>query len=625
MRAAVELPIFLASNFFRATSWEDSVERSMWLAGLVALAVVGCSDLEGPDAKLPRLTSENPEGPVVVSNNEDFNTGDMAGHVWFGIEFDVNQTLKPNEPILVDVTYTANFATDQADLRITLPEVESAKLSAWDNEFKPSVGVQFPAKLEVSRAFSQGDQISQSTAFVVEAPGIYRVHATARSGKIDPDETDQRAQPVAHGVMWLLVDEDGGRVLGGTFDAEAVPKGFRRHPGPFVEIDTGEAKPDQTGQMLASSQQQASCSSSVVCFQAYYYDHDLWTHQWVPGIGYSYSIFHELVSSPIHGSGHANSIGRFDAQCPSIGADASGSLNFNGPRMEILPASYVSFDFDRTDCGDFVPLYAPSNPGRLWTSMWYTIDRSRNRFPSRGQVEIYFNHPDSSDEACLYARGPDRIEIVSNTTRDCLWHYFGTWVVAHEYGHALHHAKMGGLPDPGNTCSPHGPGMETSLACAYLEGFANFHGVVARTTTYDGFPVAWPDGLPVTWVDIETNEFHDTGDDGSIDEGEVASFFFDLWDEGSETGDNFNISGFDLAEVMDDCRVRYNGAYWSDPAGIDHLIWCLEAGVDEDITDDYFTTRPSSYNQDGQNQSGHSWDANDIRRLWLLNLYGEEN
>ena len=54
----------------------------------------------------------------------------MVGRVWFDIEFDVGPTLKPNEPIQIDVTYAANFATDAADLRITLPEVESAKLSA---------------------------------------------------------------------------------------------------------------------------------------------------------------------------------------------------------------------------------------------------------------------------------------------------------------------------------------------------------------------------------------------------------------------------------------------------------------------------------------------------------------
>ena len=107
------------------------MKRTIWCAGLLAILVIGCSDLEGPSTEIPQLASaDSAERPVAASNDEDFKTSNMVGRVWFDIEFDVGPTLKPNEPIQIDVTYAANFATDAADLRITLPEVESAKLSA---------------------------------------------------------------------------------------------------------------------------------------------------------------------------------------------------------------------------------------------------------------------------------------------------------------------------------------------------------------------------------------------------------------------------------------------------------------------------------------------------------------
>ena len=61
-----------------------------------------------------------------------------------------------------------------------------------------------------------------------------------------------------------------------------------------------------------------------------------------------------------------------------------------------------------------------------------------------------------------------------------------------------------------------------------------------------------------------------------------------------------------------------------DPTGIDHLIWCLEAQVDSDVTegDDYFQSR--SVHPTSQNQSDHDWMESRVRTLWLKNLYKED-
>ena len=585
---------------------------TMAAAGLVALLVVGCSDVEGPDMdRTPRIS------PVLTPRAQTPpTTADLSARKWFEIEFDVGATIKPGEPITIDVTYTSNFSTDDADLRVTLPEVESAKLTDWGGGYKPVLGVPLEAKIKSNRAFGPGDQVSESIVFSVETAGIYRVHGTAISKMDRPDETDERVQPVAHASVWILADEEGGRVLEGGFDPDLVPEGFRSQPGPFVEIDTGETKPEADASGLASS---VSCSSSVVCFQTFYYDDDLWGHRYLPGVGYEYSMIHELSPNPITGSGQADALGRFEITCPAPAADGGGTVQLNDSRVRIEPNTWSSLpDFDRTDCGEWLQAYVPSDEGRVWLAAWGAINRSRDRFPSRSRVLIRVNHEDGNDQ-CVYRAGPDLIDLAHSSTNDCIWSRYGFWVVAHEYGHALHEEQLGGIPSVGSECNPHRPGMDSGLACAYAEGWANYHATITYSTPFTAIP--GPNHYPMTLAQIEANPYSGEGGyDGSVDEGQVAAFLYDLTDEfNTETHDNLTIDTHDLARVMGNCRV--NQGAWRRPDGIDHLIWCLENRVDSQITGNaqYFPERDT--HPTSENQGTHSWAQYDVRINWLKNLY----
>ena len=99
----------------------------------------------------------------------------------------------------------------------------------------------------------------------------------------------------------------------------------------------------------------------------------------------------------------------------------------------------------------------------------------------------------------------------------------------------------------------------------------------------------------------------------------ISSFFYDLTDGTSESHDAIDLGTGDVSFVMRTCSVRQGT--WISPTGIDHLIWCLEAEVDTEIAggDDYFTRRDPDPTD--QNQNNHSWDEEDIRTLWLKNLY----
>ena len=170
-------------------------------AGAVATfaALAGCSDLEGPDTnRAPRIS--HPSGRPAASRTATA-TPNMAARKWFAIEFDTPSSLKPNAPITVSTTFTANFATDDADLHITLPEIESAKESEWEKGYRPTIGTVFSVKVEESRAFSSGDKVSESVTFAVESAGTYRLHASAISSKYTTDETTDRVQPAAHATV----------------------------------------------------------------------------------------------------------------------------------------------------------------------------------------------------------------------------------------------------------------------------------------------------------------------------------------------------------------------------------------------------------------------------------------
>ena len=151
------------------------MNRSIWLAGLVAL-VVGCADIEGPDVTRARSLSQDESLQPAASHSRS-GTGNTAARKWFDITIDTDGTLKPDQNIDLTITYEAIFATPDAAISVLLPEVENAKLSAWDEDYKVRTGTQLPVKLESSSAFSAGGAVTQSVDFAVEEPGIYSVIA----------------------------------------------------------------------------------------------------------------------------------------------------------------------------------------------------------------------------------------------------------------------------------------------------------------------------------------------------------------------------------------------------------------------------------------------------------------
>jgi len=265
----------------------DSMNRSIWLAGLVALAV-GCADIEGPDvARAPSLSPDELLQPAASHSRS--GTANTAARKWFDITIDADGTLKPDQNIDLTITYEAIFATPDAEISVLLPEVENAKLSAWDEDYKVRTGTRLPVKLESNSAFSAGGAVTQSVDFAVEEPGIYSVIASAKSTKLRADETTALVQPVVHEILWLVIDEAGGRVLD-RYDADAIPEGYRRQPGPFRKVRPGTTPGADGPGLAASFAGSASCRSNEVCVEVSYVDADLKTNVVMPDVYYEYNI-----------------------------------------------------------------------------------------------------------------------------------------------------------------------------------------------------------------------------------------------------------------------------------------------------------------------------------------------
>ena len=587
------------------------MKRSI-MAVIALMISTACNDVEGPD--LPRQ-----QGPaeqfLLAKNRVVTSTADMAARSWFDIEIDVDGFLKPESAIELTVRYTANFATADADLSVTLPEVEYAKLSAWDHAYKTPVGLRVPAKVNTSLGFSAGQETQQTTVFSVNASGIYRILATAESEKIRPDDVEQRVQPTSHETVWILVTESGGRVLD-EFDPALVPDGLYPQPGPFREIATGDPKPSGDALGANRAHDSGSCPSNKVCIKFVYYDNDLSESKELRGLFHEWEIVGDIEGfEGESGSGRTDSQGRIQVACPDFSLEGSGTVSFDDAKARIIPRTDHDFSWGHGDCGDEFEVTLPSREGRTWVNAWHTIRNSEQRFVSRRKMRIQVNPP--GETACGYLPEPDVIRVIQNDFRRCIWGSYGLFVLPHEFGHALHEKALGGVAAIDTSCAIHWPYTEEKLGCAYNEGWADYFAYEARPTVF-GSSIPWHSDY--TAEKFENNHYYESGRDGARYSGIIMAFFWDLSDGTSESHDSLELDQADVTDVMSRCKVREGSALIS-PSGIDHLIWCLEAQVDADVTggDDYFTTR--SPDPTDQNQSDHAWDEDDVRTLWLKNLY----
>lgn len=626
---------------------------------LVAAIAAGCSDdsdtVAGPAPRAARAPDAADRSAAPFRAGSRGATENLAAQAWFDISIKANGTFKPRAPIDVAVTYTARFAASEADLRLTLPEIEFARRSGWTETYKTTLERKIPAVVEFSGALAAGATETQTTVLEIPAPGVYRVHASARVADLHPEGVSGRVARTTHEYLWLFVHDDGGRVLQ-DFDPALIPPGFRRQPGPARRLNATPppSRPGKDGVPgLASASATDECGSRELCFQVQYYDLDFNSQQRLPDIPYELYLQTPSGSSLGSYTGRSGDSGTFVVSCPGgVGTEfvGRGRLGLSDDKLRISPEPDLGFVAGDDLCGRTIDLHVPGAEARTWTNGQYIIDKSRSLFPARTTVTVRVNpsyaiHKGVAN-SCWYLDDSDEMIVVEGRggEHDCLWERWGSFVFAHEYGHALHHKRLGGLYKLDTDCAVHHAYTPESMVCAYQEGWADYHALRTEPVydtpgyhynsaeDYENNRGIKYDGGVASYVEF-TPEPDPNGSraDGSRYHGEITAFFYDLFDPANETHDVLELDVGAVMDVMASCRVTRD-TVTAAPSGIDHLIWCLEARVDTTITRDstYFEQRinpptnwvpPKNFHPTAQNQDSLSWSPTDIRRLWRANLY----
>jgi hypothetical protein len=283
----------------------------------------------------------------------------------------------------------------------------------------------------------------------------------------------------------------------------------------------------------------------------------------------------------------------------------------------------VSYLEDPT-CGATVTADAYSSTSHVFSRMNITIERSQNFFQrSRGQLPVSLSFGGGSFyqpngwfvNGHLY--GGDYVVIDENDSR--FDRTSGNWVIAHEYGHAFHEKGLGGnATPPGGGCpDPHYLRGAHNLTCAFSEGFADYFGGV---TVDPGNPFKSGFENNVHYPALSSKSTSGPLEDGSIIEGAVAAFLYDLTDPANESHDGADYPGVYVAEIIETCEVYVSG--WQRATGVDHLVACFQKSLPDYST--YFPNRstpPGTFRESASEPAG--WQASDVALLWQTNLFEE--
>ena len=542
----------------------------------------------------------------------------------------VDGPLTPGSDVHLSVEARGDLPAEQTHLRLTFPELSAL------NAKKAQIRAGKPLRAQGSwrQAVGNGQSLRRQTTIRLEEPGYYQVIASASAENADlRTKSGEWIKNTASRSIWLWISDAGGKVTE-TFDRSLFPDGARQQPGPLTMKDELPKLPMTS--TSSSYQNTESKITGVTTIQVKYMNEITQAPELLSGARVSYTVYDGLgrerssstevvddngnvtipcYSDDIHGSGsysgtiHVQDNYRLRVYHPQTGSDVVGS--FSGEFA--------------TDCGQQIPVQASFKMSHVFKRMSQTISKSRSFFQEqRGKIDVHIEWDVDNSFYCgslppfispwCSDGGDDVIVIKDRPGADGypdshIGGPYGDFVVAHEYGHAMHEKALGGNVASGECPSPHYLRGAYNLECAYSEGFANYHGAVGSENIYESL--------------FDDNRYYpgNTGggdyDDGSIIEGAVAAFLWDLTDPSNESHDGADYPGSYVADIIKTCKTDGSRA-----DGVDQLIACFQRQIPS--YSGYFDTRsssPSSFSESATEPG--SWSRTDVKTLWRKNLYGE--
>src|SRR5688572_545221 len=132
----------------------------------------------------------------------------------FDIGVEVLGELRPNAPITLQADIRGIIPTTNAQIRLSMPELEAAKRSGQGDGFQVPVKQRLAPLDEVTTPVAAGGVYRRTTNVIVPSPGYYRLVISARA-QLNPQEAREHrnVDNVAYKVVWLWIAEDGsGRI-----------------------------------------------------------------------------------------------------------------------------------------------------------------------------------------------------------------------------------------------------------------------------------------------------------------------------------------------------------------------------------------------------------------------------
>jgi hypothetical protein len=606
-----------------------------------ALALTGCRD----DVRSPLSVNQ----PVLAVNAEQFSepNADLAAAVRFDLDLKVGGSLKPGEPIHLLIRGRALYQTNQAEVMLVLPEVAAAEQSSWRRVVVP-LGRRARPHLDVVRTFRAGEEFHERSDISIPVAGYYHIYAFVRQLSSDRESdppgliADQAGRD-----LWLWVDEHGGTVTE-TFDTTlfvgsrwqtAGPRPGSKKDGvyyPECSLDPSDpillqstCTPDFPGTGGVSTPVPATENVAVT------YDDQssgVVTRPLVNAVVRWTVTSSATGSVVITGNGFSDASGRIGV------IDCQGNV---GERNLSVTAYTENHDVWVTGlngnttagtwsgpCGGAVTLQANAYMSHLFMNLTKTFTRHREVFATNLLDVIHAGL--YSDGRTYYDYRTSDGELHISNDRAMIFGDYGAFVAAHEYGHKFQDRYWGGLMRYYSAACPtnHPVESRTNFGCAFGEAFADWYAVVVRGTDTG------------RWVsDMETNYYYvncrdgisPTGatitctDDGSVVEGAIGAFLYDLTDPAfNESFDPFQFTATSLVETLRYCRVTLDNGQSIAYDGVDHFIYCIEQRSPYRVSIngtsvglfDMRTQWPRSAT------SGSLYSQTDqMRRLWLVDLY----
>ncbi len=593
---------------------------------------------------------------------------DIAIEPRFELELDVNGAFKPGHPLHFTVRGSARFATQDAEVRLILPEVAAAERSSWELIEVP-VGEAIPPHLRMRKGFAGGESFRERATVTIPEPGYYFVLANVIQRSDDP-RVSEDGHVIGTGAsreMWLWIDEHGGRVTE-HFDPAVFPEGTRKVRGPigserrpprlrdgrvvitcsvsltsvdFTVSSYGCPPPPDTSLSIGPPPPPPSATAAVTVT---YSDANSGSSRPLADAWVAWKVFSTINGAQVNsGAGYTSASGAsstIDCKGPTTERRLEVTIHTENRKAQVK--SYITSNPDRTQvgqyfgsCGGSIPIAAANQQAHLFMNMSKNYDGHALKFgmspPTLMRAGLY----PTSSYGTRYDWGDDHIRV-ETASWDHIWGEQGVMVAAHEWGHLWQDQYLFQHPAPNGlrrfyqlTCpNPHPVGERTNMACALGEAFADWYGVVVREGD-----------LPGWRRELEENRMHlfhcgsRCTDDGSIVQGAVSAFLWDITDSGTgESHDAVQKSPLAVVDAIKTCEVKHSGSDWYAYNGIDHLIRCMERRSpyqvrlaktygSGDTVQTFFNTREQRYWT--VDQRGYTVDnlSDAFRKLWLVNLY----